>query len=72
MLNLPCRVAAPQNLRGLVDRLSGPAYATSVGLLVWAQRESLAAPRVKKRKGGPRTITMDLNKGLDLLKRFLP
>ena len=75
VLNLPCRVAAPQNLQGLVDKLVGPAYSTSVGLLHWAQRESLATagPRSgKKKKSGSRIISMDLNKGLDILKRLLP
>ena len=72
VLHLPCRVAAPQNLLGLVDKLAGPAYSTSVGLLHWAQRESLLAPRSKKRKPGSRVLTMDLNRGIDLLKRLLP
>jgi cell division protein FtsA len=73
VLNLPCRVAAPQNLHGLVDKLTGPAYSTSVGLLYWAQRESIVVPRsAKKKKSGSRIISMDLNKGLDILKRLLP
>ena len=71
VLNLPCRVAGPQNLYGMVDKLVGPAYSTSVGLLNWAQRESLAPmPRRKKKGAGSRTI--DLNKGLDFFKRLLP
>src|SRR3990172_4870543 len=72
VLHLPSRVGAPQNLHGLADRLVGPAYATRGGLLVWAQRESLVVLRPKKKKGGPRIISMDLNKGLDILKRLLP
>ena len=73
VLNLPCRVAAPQNLQGLADLLRGPAYSTSVGLLHWAQRESLAAPRAKKKqKSGSRPHTVDLSRGLELFKRLLP
>jgi cell division protein FtsA len=76
VLNLPCRVAAPQNLVGLVDTLNSPAYATSVGLLHWAQRESQTAaahPKTKKGKGaGARPLVVDLGKGLDILKRLLP
>jgi cell division protein FtsA len=77
VLNLPCRTAGPANLQGLVDRLQGPAFSTSVGLLSWAQHESLAAPRFKKgrRNGngnGSRLRNMDLSKGMDLLKRLLP
>lgn len=73
VLNLPSRVAAPQNLQGLVDKLTGPAYSTSVGLLHWAQRESQAPVRAKKKKKpGSRTLSVDLDKGLDILKRLLP
>jgi cell division protein FtsA len=73
VLNLPCRTAGPANLQGLVDRLQGPAYATSVGLLAWAQHESLAAPRLRKNgKRNGRLKNMDLSRGMDLLKRLLP
>jgi cell division protein FtsA len=34
-LGLPVRVGEPDNLRGLVDTLHNPAFATSVGLLEW-------------------------------------
>ncbi|MDW8328161.1 MAG: cell division FtsA domain-containing protein, partial [Anaerolineales bacterium] len=70
VLNLPSRVAAPQNLFGLADKLVGPAYSTSVGLLHWAQRESFAPPGRKVRKKSARTI--DLSRGVEFLKRLLP
>jgi cell division protein FtsA len=38
-LGLPVRVAGPGELKGLVDQLNSPAYATSVGLLIWLQKE---------------------------------
>lgn len=69
VLNLPCRVGAPQNLQGLADRLVGPAFSTSVGLLHWAQRESIAPPARKKKKSSK---TIDLSRGVDFLKRLLP
>lgn len=72
VLNLPCRVAEPQNLQGLVDLLKGPAFSTSVGLLYWGQRQSLIAPRLKKKTTKSRNITVDLSKGLEILKRLLP
>ena len=37
VLGLPVRLAQPENLSGMADRLDSPAYATSVGLLRWAQ-----------------------------------
>jgi cell division protein FtsA len=70
VLNLPSRVAAPQNLLGLADKLIGPAYSTSVGLLHWAQRESFAPPNRKGKKKATKTI--DLSRGVDFLKRLLP
>ena len=69
VLNLPSRVAAPQNLIGLVDKLTGPAFSTSVGLLHWAQRESIAPPA---RKGKKKTRTIDLSRGVEFFKRLLP
>jgi cell division protein FtsA len=75
VLNLPCRVAAPGSLKGLVDKLQGPAYSTSVGLLRWAQQESQAMlPRLngKKRRNGHAGRSAALNKGLDIFRRFLP
>ncbi|MFC1904609.1 cell division protein FtsA [Chloroflexota bacterium] len=38
ILRLPVRVGVPTNLHGITDSLRDPAYATSVGLLLWATR----------------------------------
>lgn len=35
MLGLPVRVGTPKGLVGLVERISGPAYAVAYGLLAW-------------------------------------
>lgn len=41
ILKLPVRVGAPTNIYGITDTLNDPAYATSVGLLLWgAKHES--------------------------------
>lgn len=51
VLNVPCRVANPRNLLGLVDNLHNPAYATSVGLLKWARNDGQNyRPRVPQRR----------------------
>jgi cell division protein FtsA len=50
-LNMPARVAAPENLVGLVDALGSPAYATSVGLLRWGL-SSVSMPRPRDRHTG--------------------
>ncbi len=38
ILRLPVRVGAPDNVAGIGDILRDPAYATSVGLLLWGSR----------------------------------
>ena len=53
VLNVPARVAQPQNLVGMVDKLHSPAYATSVGLLHWAMSDNqLYQPRTQNREWG--------------------
>ena len=38
ILRLPVRVGAPTNMSGITDALCDPAYATSVGLLLWGAK----------------------------------
>ena len=53
VLNVPARVAQPQNLVGMVDKLHSPAYATSVGLLHWAMSDNqVYQPRGHNREWG--------------------
>jgi cell division protein FtsA len=58
VIGLPVRVGRPHDLQGLVDVLTGPAYATSVGLLLWGQdqepivRPSPSAPALTGRVAG--------------------
>lgn len=66
MLSMPVRVGAPRGLRGLVDILNNPAYATSVGLLQWGLRhEGVVRPR-RGRVGVTRNIVKWLRRA------FLP
>src|SRR5438552_2216642 len=41
ILDLPARLGSPLGLLGLADSISRPAYATSVGLLLWGLRHTL-------------------------------
>jgi len=51
VLGVPSRVARPENLTGMADRLSSPAYSTSVGLLRWAlMMNELVAPEGERRR----------------------
>jgi cell division protein FtsA len=49
-MQMPVRVASPQNLSGLTDVLHSPAFATSVGLLRWGIQEH--TPLKTRRSGG--------------------
>jgi cell division protein FtsA len=46
-MNLPARVGHPTELRGLVDDIQKPSYATSIGLLIYAAKRSAAGPTVQ-------------------------
>jgi cell division protein FtsA len=78
VLGMPARVAQPDNLRGLVDALDGPAYSTSVGLLQWAARDALEDERRPAAKKGRKAyqqgqpIEVNVSRGLDWFKRLLP
>jgi cell division protein FtsA len=57
VLDMPVRIAQPENLLGLIDRLSSPAYSTSVGLLRWImsmQDQDLSVGRERRAKGDKR------------------
>jgi cell division protein FtsA len=64
VLSLPVRLGAPQNLRGFIDNLNEPAYATSVGLLTWGKHH-LPEPAATRKTGGQIKIP-------NWLKIFLP
>lgn len=64
VIGLPARIGVPQNLRGLIDTLQSPAFATSVGLLEWGIKHDL--PRTSHRSAG------GYLKMPEWLKLFLP
>ncbi len=75
VLNMHVRTAQPENLKGLVDRLYSPAFATSVGLLHWAltmseHELSLGKPNKRRRSKGENNVNLD--KAKDWIKRLLP
>ncbi|MEP0807072.1 MAG: cell division protein FtsA [Chloroflexota bacterium] len=72
VLNMPVRIAQPENLLGLVDRLNSPAYSTSVGLLRWLmsmQEQDLGITRERRMKGERR---VGLNFVKKIIGRILP
>ncbi len=51
-LQMPVRVGAPRDLEGFTDKVSAPAFATSVGVLQWGWQEALKNPDVKASRNG--------------------
>ncbi len=52
MINLPVRVGAPANLIGIPQSLRDPAYATAVGLVLWAAHNDNTQPLWQSRRLG--------------------
>jgi len=69
MLHLPVRIGRPHDLQGLTDVLESPAYATSVGLLLWGKRATQARDLEPKR---PRTPSVLWPRVRDWFRAFLP
>ena len=51
VLGVPVRIAQPENLVGMVDKLDSPAYSTGVGLLRWAFLMSEFIPPSNHKRG---------------------
>jgi cell division protein FtsA len=79
IIGLPVRIGEPQNMEGLVDRVSSPAFATSVGLVQWGVKQNeeqalqltQAAKRPNRRVGG-NLLNPVLGVGGWLRRAFLP
>lgn len=76
VLGMPVRIAQPENLTGLVDKLNSPAFSTSVGLLRWAltmnEHDLSLSVRGRRRRRTRGEIKMDFEVVKNWLKRLLP
>jgi cell division protein FtsA len=76
VLGMPVRIAQPENLTGLTDKLNSPAFSTSVGLLRWAltmnEHDLSLSVRSRRRRRTRGEITMDFEVVKNWLKRLLP
>ncbi|MCH7587665.1 MAG: cell division protein FtsA [Chloroflexi bacterium] len=68
VLQLPIRIAQPDSLIGLVDKLKEPNFSTSLGILLWARRQELDTME-SYAAGWP---IFDIRKATSFLKRLLP
>jgi cell division protein FtsA len=69
VLRLPVRVGAPHDLQGLTDVLESPAYATSVGLLLWGMRHTQVSQPEPRRKRPPSVFWQQIR---NWFRAFLP
>jgi cell division protein FtsA len=79
VLGVPARLAMPENLVGMTDKLNSPAFSTSVGLLRWAVMMSEYSPQRDRRTvNAPRGVVqmqggaMNWEKIKNWLRRLLP
>jgi cell division protein FtsA len=75
VLNMPVRIAKPENLLGLVDQLQSPVFSTSVGLLKWAElmnETSATTTRAPSRRPGSGLPAPRWDDVKEWLKRLLP
>lgn len=69
VLRLPVRVGTPHDLQGLTDVLESPAYATSVGLLLWGTHYAHDSEPEPRRKRPPSIFWQRVR---DWFRAFLP
>jgi cell division protein FtsA len=72
VLGLPVRIAQPENLIGLVDKLQSPAYSTSVGLVNWAFKMNEFAPQVDRKRPSSKGGVFEWENIKSFLRRLLP
>jgi cell division protein FtsA len=73
-LNLPVRIAMPENLIGMADKLHSPTYSTSVGLLKWAllMTDIYVQPAHAGMRIGHAVSGIEWGSVKDFLRRLLP
>ena len=68
VLNMPVRLAKPENLTGMIDQLDSPAYSTAVGLLYW----SMLIQDTPDGQPAPKDISSTFDKLKRILRNLLP
>lgn len=72
VLGLPVRIARPENMVGLIDKLMTPAFSTSVGLLRWALLMNEVSPQILTLRPTPAGEGLTWEKVRNWLRRLLP
>jgi cell division protein FtsA len=69
VLQMPVRIGSPQGVGGLMDQLSNPAFATSIGLLLWGAHH-LGEEPIGYTAGSP--VTAGFGRVADWLRGLFP
>ncbi|MFZ6027094.1 MAG: cell division protein FtsA [Chloroflexota bacterium] len=72
VIGLPVRIAKPENLSGMVEKLDSPAYSTAVGLLRWAMLMNEIIPDIRPRPMANVSGGETWAKVKDFIRRLLP
>lgn len=77
VLGVPVRIARPENLVGMVDKLETPAFSTSVGLLRWGMLMNEYAPdgishSHRSSRGGSEAALVNWERLKAWMRRLLP
>lgn len=70
VLGVPVRIAQPENLIGMVDRLNSPAFSTSVGLIKWAFLMSELLPQGDRKRSGVLRVGSDIQGGSSRMEKI--
>ncbi len=73
-MGMPIRIGTPQGVTGLIDELLNPQYATTVGLLLYGQKNIISEDGWKNFNKILRDISFgnSINKVKDFFKQFIP
>jgi len=73
-LRMPVRIGRPRSIGGLAEAFESPAYATSVGLVLWGMKQAINPQTGTSRpnSGMPKIAEQQLGLLTKWLKRFLP
>lgn len=72
-LRLPVRAGHPRRIGGMADVFDSPAYATSVGLILWGMKPSaMSLPLPEERTPGRKGRGLDRGVLADWLNKFIP
>lgn len=72
VLKMPVRVAEPVGVSGLIDEISSPAYASSVGLLLFGEKVSTPTSRISLSLPRGKSLVSVVNKISGWIRRLMP